>query len=448
MRRYPDFRRRAQIDEVQSHYASAWLGYLSGANGSDTTNRTHIVGATTQRLDLHVLKIALSILSARHSILIAGVQTRGEQVWIRRGTSCEMTLELCDASLCSREERMEMAKVLLEERVWRPFEPSEPLSRAVVVDLGDGGFVIAIVVHHFVCDDISLSILRREFMFLYQSIAAGMRGSPLPAVELDYWDYLAAMQEWFASSPYRERLAYWVDKLTSYRSPPITAPAELVASAWTRLPFTIVPDLADRLRAITTSCKMTLFGILLAAHHALVSERLHQESSLISSVTLGRDLPLLRNTFGRLIDRTFYRADGLSQSDDFLTISKVKTSVREATHFSFVPAELISEALLQNEIVLCASVFNYRTGMTIARANNIDQPWRWFHLPRPARTSRLGTTVYEYWMELSDGGTAGLQGIMRARSETAAELAGKYTEILERFSRLRLDLSDNRAGAL
>ena len=174
VRRHPDFRHRSHFEEVQTHYSAAWFGHCKGANGPDTANRTHFSIVVSSRFDPRRFSEALLRLAERHTILSARVEARGDQVWLRRGASLEIPLEICDISMLPYSGRFEAAIALLTERVWQKFDLSGQLSRAIVVDMGGRGFVFAVVVHHFLCELLPVRLTPAEANPAFASKSTGL----------------------------------------------------------------------------------------------------------------------------------------------------------------------------------------------------------------------------------------------------------------------------------
>src|SRR5207302_10438268 len=100
-------------------------------------------------------------------------------------------LPTVDVSALPESRREALVLTLTGEEAVRPFdlERSAPL-RAALLRLSQGDHVIALTLHHIVCDSWSITVLIREVTALYAALAAG-RPSPLPELPVQYADYAA-----------------------------------------------------------------------------------------------------------------------------------------------------------------------------------------------------------------------------------------------------------------
>ena len=82
----------------------------------------------------------------------------------------------------------ELARLLIDE----PRQPyrldAEPGIRATVIELAAEDHVFILMMHHIVCDGLSLGILWRELGTLYEAFLRG-QPSPLPPLPIQFGDY-------------------------------------------------------------------------------------------------------------------------------------------------------------------------------------------------------------------------------------------------------------------
>ncbi len=78
--------------------------------------------------------------------------------------------------------------------------------------------VLLLVMHHIVCDLVSLGVLLRELEALYRAFSAGEEPS-LPALPVQYADYAKWQREWLKDEVLEEQLDWWKQQLAG--APPV-----------------------------------------------------------------------------------------------------------------------------------------------------------------------------------------------------------------------------------
>ncbi|WP_329080516.1 non-ribosomal peptide synthetase [Streptosporangium sp. NBC_01469] len=235
-------------------------------------------------LDADVLHRALTALLDRHPVL-RGHVVAGERPLLEDTGPVVLAMPVVDFSH-SPHTAPEMARARLAHEVDRPFDLSRgPLLRTALLRLSADDHVLVLVVHHLVCDGLSLRVLYRDLGLLYRALSGGTEAG------------LPAAASWFGRDttvpPGREEaLRYWEDML---RDAPevIDLPADRPrpeggGSAGGALRRTIPPRLWRRLVAACARWRVTPYMVVLAAYAVLLARLTGQRDLVIGSPSSGR----------------------------------------------------------------------------------------------------------------------------------------------------------------
>jgi hypothetical protein len=145
------------------------------------------------RLDLPALRAALNRVVARHEAFRTVLPERdGEPVQL---VLPEVPLELTELDVRGAPDPEREARNLVDRLVLTPFDlATGPLVRAHLVTLGGHDHVLALVIHHIVCDGWTLGLIEGEMSRLYTAALAG-EDVQMPAPTLQYGDYTRWQRE-------------------------------------------------------------------------------------------------------------------------------------------------------------------------------------------------------------------------------------------------------------
>lgn len=238
---------------------------------------------------------------------------------------------------------------LLDDEAKRPFDlEAEPPLRCRVFAMGDGEWVVALTIHHIVCDQWSVGIILRELAELYRARGAD-DGRVVPPASTDYYAYARWQRDWIASAEMKAQLAYWLDRL---RGAPhtLSLPADRPRTAraqrrggweW----FTLRAALKERLAALARRQGASLFMLLLAAFEVLVHRYTDASDFVIGCPVAGRTRTGLKSVVGCFVNTLPLRAD-LAKNPSFLDLlARVRREVLDAYSHQEVPFDKIVDAL-------------------------------------------------------------------------------------------------------
>lgn len=245
--------------------------------------------------------------------------------------------------------REPVARELSTELAERPFTLTRgPLLRSLLLRLGPGEHVLALISHHIVSDAWSLVVLIRDLTLVYLAFAEG-RPAPLPALTVQYRDFVAWQRRFLDGAALDSQRSYWRHKLlgaSSFVSFPTDRPRWKARSfRGGREPFSLEAPLVASLEDLGRRTESTLFMVFLAAYAALVRSYAGQEDIVISAPISYRDLQGCDGVIGFFVNTLLLRID-LSGDPGFLElISRVRVVVLEAYDHQHLPLDLaIQEA--------------------------------------------------------------------------------------------------------
>ena len=188
----------------------------------------------------------------------------------------------------------------IREKFVRPFDfKAAPLLRVLLVHLREGKSVILFDMHHIISDGVSMDVLIKEFVAVYE-------GRELPGLRIQYKDYTAWQEEYLKSSTMKEQKEFWKDEFSGelpVLNMPTDYPRPSVQSfEGAKIRTMIDADTTGALKGLANKTGTTLFTVLLGAYNVLLSKYTGQEDIIVGSPIAGRNNPDLENIIGMFIN--------------------------------------------------------------------------------------------------------------------------------------------------
>ncbi|PTH83159.1 non-ribosomal peptide synthetase, partial [Streptomyces sp. A244] len=299
-------------------------------------------------LDAAALGAALDALVARHEVLrtrlVAGADGVAQQVV---DPAAGLPLPVVDVSGAA--DPQDAADRLIGADGLTPFDLANgPLVRAALLRLAPDDHVLSLAMHHVVFDEWSDRIVRRELSALYEAFRAG-EPDPLPPLAAQYADVAAWQRQWLTGDVLDERLDYWRTQLD--RAPVLELPTDLprpqvrsTAGAVTR--FSIAPDTAEALRALSRESGTTMFMTLLAAFSVLLGRYGDTDDVAIGTPVANRSLAETEDLIGFFVNTLVMRTD-LSGNPSFADLlGRVREMALGAYRHQDLPFDRLVDALV------------------------------------------------------------------------------------------------------
>jgi tyrocidine synthetase-3 len=226
----------------------------------------------------------------------------------------------------------------------RPFDLSQaPLLRVGVVKTGTG-YVLLADVHHIIIDEVSHTILTREF----NTLAGGRHLPPPPPIQ--YKDYAC----WQNRQDVRERMeksgTYWLERFKD-SIPVLDLPAdfprlETRSSAGDRLTTGIDREDTDALRKLALETDTTLFILVLSVFNILLGKWCDREDIVLGTPVAGRPHADLEGIIGMFVNMLVLRNRVEPESSFISFLEQVQKDTLDAfDHQDYQYDELVARLL-------------------------------------------------------------------------------------------------------
>jgi amino acid adenylation domain-containing protein len=178
------------------------------------------------------------------------------------------------------------------ENFFRPFDLSQPpLIRVGLIKLpGDftdqEKYLLLVNIHHVVSDGITVGILAREFMSLYE-------GKTLPELKIQYKDFSQWEQEFFKTEVFKEQEKYWLNEFTG-EIPVLNMPTDFPrpvkqSFAGGRVSFGIEGETFQALKTLATKQAASLYMLFMTVYNTVLFRYTGQEDIIVGTITAGRE---------------------------------------------------------------------------------------------------------------------------------------------------------------
>lgn len=286
---------------ILRYHQRYWKDLQAGEFDVDFTNSTFFVVKCKRPLDPRVLKDRVTWLASRHSILRARV-VESDDVGFLFDRRPESLLKVVDLSLHPRGSS-HAAKAVADDLVWHPFDSLHgPMARVFAIRLNASEHLLGMVVHHFICDRVSVEVLSKELLC----------GPSVPETPvLQYSDYILGMNEWVDGWGFQLRMEYWKAQLRGCavtRLPPDFECDPGTSADFNSNRFIVPARVASALSCFAKRKQTTLFTVLLAAKMSTLSWLLRKPDIVVLVQHHHRINGTLLNVVGGLTDRLPIRA--------------------------------------------------------------------------------------------------------------------------------------------
>ena len=298
------------------------------------------------KVDVAAVRTALRELVERHESLrttFANVDGNGVQVI---EPARDLGLSEVDLSEVPAPEREAALDRYLAQEIARPFDLRHgPLWRASLVSLESDEHVLALVMHHIICDGWSMGVLGKEFSACY---GAAVRGadSGLPPLPVRYADYAVWQRERLSGAAWDDHVSYWKGRLDGI-SPldlPTDRPRQAVrAAAGAVHRVELTPELLAGLKTVARRRDATLFMVLVAVTQLMLARYTGKRDIAVGTATSGRNRAELEGLIGFFVNRVVLR----SEVDESLSFTEFLSSVRATVLEAFDHEEMPFDRLVE-----------------------------------------------------------------------------------------------------
>ena len=300
-------------------------------------------------LDLELLERALNDVVARHEILRATIELDEGRPVVIVHDAWPIDLRKIDLrGLPPAEREAELARLLVDEPR-RPYNlAQQPGVRAAVLQLAAEENAFILMMHHIICDRLSVGILWRELGTLYAS-AVRNEALTLAPLQIQYGDYSAWQRLPERRLRFGDDLHFWKEylrNLPKLLDLPADRPRPSVnAYKGKKLQFFMGSELSDDLRHLARQEQTSLFNVVAAGLNTLLSRYTGQEDIAIGVPIADRERFELQPLIGFLLDTHVLRTD-LSGNPTFRELlSRVHHALLRVYAHQAVPFQEVVDAL-------------------------------------------------------------------------------------------------------
>ncbi len=259
---------------------------------NSTSYNMPIVMTLEGELDKSKLEESFNKLIQRHEALRTSFDViDGEPVQIVH-KEVSFAIEYTEAS---KEKAGEITEVFV-----KAFDLSKaPLIRVVLVKINNKEHILMIDKHHIISDGVSMGILTKEFIELYD-------GKELPKLRIQYKDFAVWQNELFKSGEIKKQEEYWLRAFEG-EVPVLNMPVDhqrpsIQSFEGDSIGFELNEELTDKLKQIARKTGSTMYMVLLSACNVLLSKYSGQEDIVIGSPIAGRRHADLQNIMGMFVN--------------------------------------------------------------------------------------------------------------------------------------------------
>ncbi|QYK69497.1 non-ribosomal peptide synthetase [Paenibacillus sp. S02] len=363
---------------------------------------------------------ALTALVARHDMLRTGFEiVNGEPVQ-RIHPLVAFKVEKLQAS------EDQVAAIL--EGFIQPFDLTQPpLLRALLIELEKEKFLLALDIHHIGSDGLSMDVLLREFVRLYN-------GEELPELRIQYKDYAV----WQQSEEQRQRIKrqeeYWRGVFSS-ELPVLELPLDFSRPAVQQfdgqtLTFTLDAEKSEALKRLAGDSGTTLYMLLLAAYSVLLHKYAGQEDIVVGTPIAARSHADLQPIIGMFVNTLALRLGPAAERTFLDYLQEVKETTLGAYEHQDYPFEELVEALQVSRDLSRNPLFD--TMFSLQKHESLDLTleglqWSLFDIEEKTAKFDLSFDIVEADNEL----VCKIEyATSLFRQETMVRLAGHYEQLL------------------
>jgi Condensation domain len=257
-------------------------------------------------------------------------------------------LPVVDLTQYSRPEAEALVeRVAFEEAHW-PFNPVlDPALRAAVLKIAPEEHILLITLNHLLADDVSWGLLLADLGQAYDGLKAGLP-VPLPALSIQFADYVCWLGKWLGSAESARQEAYWRRQLSEPLAPldlPTSHPRGESLSWRFRRHRRRLPDaLYGKLQSVARTLGVTVFMVMLSTFKLFLLRRTGQEDIRVGTLMTLRNKPALQPLIGPFITTLVLRTD-LSGNPRFSEVlARVQRTVVDAFANCDLPLDRIVAA--------------------------------------------------------------------------------------------------------
>lgn len=337
----------------EASYAQKRLWVLSQSKAASLTYNIPGVYISREKPDIEAVNKAFSYLIERHEslrtvFLLIGVDIKQKVV---STAEINFKLEYTDVRKSEDRDRDKALENLKETEKNTPFDLVKgPLLRAKLIHMEEKKCLFLFTIHHIISDYLSMEVLRKEFLMLYECFQKG-EPAALNPLKTQYRDYTDWQHKQLTGNNLKRLREYWQNRFKGKDNiPRLELPydkqrPEMRSYRGETIGFKLNEDIIGKLKSMGDENDVTLFMVLLSSVIHLLYYYGGQQDIIIGTPIAGREHADLENQIGFYINtlalRTTFRED-----NTFLELLDiVKKVILEAYEHQLYPFDQLVEEL-------------------------------------------------------------------------------------------------------
>ncbi|TPG85648.1 amino acid adenylation domain-containing protein [Brevibacillus laterosporus] len=296
------------------------------------------------KLDVERVENVCRQLIRRHETLRTSFASIDEQIVQRVNKEVDFKIEMI-----TNEMEVDIDKNEMISKFVRPFDLHEaPLLRVSLLKIKEDKHVLLFDMHHIISDGVSMGIVVKEFMQLYE-------GEELGDLQVQYKDYTEWQNNLLHSEKVKKQEEYWTQAFSD-ELPVLNMPIDFVRPSIQSfegnvLRSTLDKEVTEGLKNLATEVGSTLYMVLLSGVSILLSKYSEQEDIIIGSPIAGRPHADLQNIIGMFVNTLAMRNHPVGAKSYEVFLQEVKENALQAYDNQDYPFEaLINKINVRRDI--------------------------------------------------------------------------------------------------
>ncbi len=293
---------KRQAYVVDADYAQQRMWFLEQLWANEGAYNVAVAVRLKGHIDIARLQAAIDRTVARHETLRTGFED--EDGTLKQIIYLQRTVELVVRDVVEAEIDDHIAR-----NAKRHFDlKDDPLLYIELLRISEDDSVLALVLHHIIADERSVSNLYAEL-----SMQMANPKAELPKLAVQYADYSAWQQKRLREATLGAQLEHWKQRFAKLPAPlelPVDRPRRPVqTTVGNRYEFCISGPASQRLILLCRSSGTTLFSGVVAAYTALLAKLTNQTDLVVGTPTANRNLPELEPLIGMFLNTVMLRCE-------------------------------------------------------------------------------------------------------------------------------------------
>ncbi|MGF9825596.1 tyrocidine non-ribosomal peptide synthetase TycC, partial [Brevibacillus agri] len=287
------------------------------------------------KLDYDRFAAAIQSLVKRHEALRTSFHSVNGEPLQRVHAEVELPIRMIEAT-------DEQAEALVQELI-QPFDlATAPLFRVNLIKLGAERHLFFMDMHHIISDGVSLAVIVEEIASLYE-------GKQLSDLRIQYKDFAVWQTKLAQSERFQKQEEFWTRTFAD-EIPLLNLPADYPRPSVQSFDGDTVAlgtgqHLLEQLRQLASDTGTTLFMVLLASYHVLLSKYAGQEEIVIGTPIAGRSHADVERIVGMFVNTLALKNTAAGSLSFRAFLADVKQNALHAFEHQDYPFEHLVEKL-------------------------------------------------------------------------------------------------------